>query len=465
MMKKLLRVLKIIVIGLALLVIGLRLSLTPAVRTIANKKLPPALGTEVSVGDLRFGFLRGYAGLSGLRIGQPRGFDAEDKDLFSLGSLEAKVRPSSLRAGVLEVERVEAKDLYVHVIRGRDGRLNVEQLGAGQKVKPEEKRPVKPAKKREKEEVARPIRIKHFAVRNGTIKYTDYSLGEAPVRVNLADLDFEVNDLLMDAAADASAVPPAVVSLVSRLKQEGLPDGRLGLFARVGPVGGAVPVANASARLVGFDLTPFQRFVPPATLTLLGGRGLDVAADIGLKADLLEVNGAIEMAGGSRFPFRVGGTPQEPEFDTSSILFGTFGRLGGVVSGTTGDAMETGKAAAEAVVEGAGALAGGALRTIGGLGRTVKSTAQAGLKGDLKKAGSSLVGGIGSAAKQASGAVAEAVGATQEGLAGSAAALTGKAALDTWRQETDKRWETAWADARKQVAESPFPPARSGAKP
>lgn len=155
--------------------------------------------------------------------------------------------------------------------------------------------------------------------------------------MNLADLDFEVKDLLVDAAADASAVEPAIISLVGRLKQEGLQDGRLGLFARVGPVGADIPPVNAAVCLIGFDLTPFERLVPPATLTLLGGKGLDFATDV-----------------------------------------------------------------------------------------AVKSTAEAGIKGNLKDAGS---------------------------------------ALDAWRQATDTRWEAAWAAAREQVSKATFPPSREALSP
>ena len=307
---------------LVLLLVGLRLVLSPVAKSLANGIPPKALGTEASLGDVSFGFLKGYTGLSELRIGQPKGFDAEDKDLFRFSSFEAKVKPGTLRAGRLEVERLELKDLYVHVIRNKDGVMNVEQLGAKEK-KPEEKKPEKPEEKAK--EPGRPILIRLLAVRNGTIKYTDLSLGKNPVRVDVADLDFEVKDLLVDAVADASGVEPAVVSLVARLKQGGLQDGRVGLFARVGPVGEAIPPVNASARLVGFDLTLVESLVPPATLKLLGGKGLDFSTDIGINKDLLDVKGVVEMAGGSKFPFHVGGTPDKPEFDASSLLFGTFG--------------------------------------------------------------------------------------------------------------------------------------------
>lgn len=457
-MRTLWKILKGLVIVIVLLLVGLRLILSPLVKSLANKVLPEALGTEASLGDVRFGFLRGYTGMSDLRIGQPKGFDAEDKDLFRFSSFEAKVRPGTLKSGEVEVERLELKDLYVHVIRNKDGTLNVEQLGAKEEApKPEVKEPA--AKKEE----PRPLRVKLLAVRNGTIKYTDYALDEKPLRVNLAEIDFEVKDLLLDGKADASVVEPAVVSLLARLKQEGVPDGRLGLSARVGPVGEAIPPVNASARLVGLDLTPFKPLVPPATLTLLGGMGLDLTVDIGLAPDLLEVNGEVVMAGGSKFPFRVGGTPEKPEFDTSSVLFGTLGRVSGAVSGTAKDVAETGKAAAGAVMEGAGTLAGGAFKTIGGLGRAVKNTAEAGLKGDLKEAGSALTEGVGSAAEEAKDAVTEAKDGAKEGLASSTEALSGENALKAWRDATDTRWDTAWAGALDRVSNAPFPPVREAA--
>lgn len=455
-MRTLWKILKVIVIVVVLLLVGLRLILSPLVKTMANKVLPEALGTEASLGDLSFGFLRGYTGLSDLRIGQPKGFDSEDKDLFRFSSFEAKVKPGTLSSGTLEVERLELKDLYVHVIRNKDGVLNVEQLGAKEKEEPAEE---KPEVEEEKEE-ARPVLVRLLALRNGTIKYTDYALDEKPVRVHLSDIDIEVKDLRLDGKADPSAIEPAVVSLLARLKQEGLPDGRLGLSARVGPVGEAIPAVNAAVRLVGLDLTPFKPLVPPTTLTLLGGMGLDFSTDVSVKPDLLEVKGEIVMAGGSKFPFRVGGTPDKPEFDTSSVLFGTFGRVGGAVSGAAQDVAETGKAAAGAVVEGAGALAGGAFKAIGGLGRAVKNTAQAGIKGDLKEAGGALVGGVDVAVSDAAGAVTDTAGAAREGLAESTEALTGETALKAWRDATDSRWDATWAAAREQVSKAAFPPVR-----
>ena len=456
-MRILLKLVKFIVIVLVVGLVALRLFLSPLVRTVVNSVLPEALGTEAHLENVEFGLLTGYTGLGGLRIGQPKGFDQEDKDLLRVGSFEAKVNPMTLRQGTLVVERLEVKDLYVHVIRDAEGRMNVEQLGAAEKP-PAEAEPAPPAEEK-KEAAARPIRIKWLAVRNGIIKYTDRALGKEPVLVHLADLDVELKDLLVDEAA-GDGVEPAVLNVVARLKQEGLQDGRLGFTARIGSIGKDIPAVNASARLIGFDLSPFQSLVPPATLTLLGGQGLDFASEVGLKSDLLEVNGVIEMAGGSKFPFRVGGSPEKPEFDSSSVLLGTVGRLGGVVSGTASDAMETGKAAAGAIVDGAGALAGGALKTIGGLGQAVKSTAQAGLKGDVKGIGSALTEGVTSAASDVKSTVTDTAGTAVGGLADAKAGLTGEAALEAWRKSTDQRWETAWANARIQVAKAPFPPER-----
>ena len=106
-MKRVLKIIKVVVIVLVVLLVGLRLILSPVVKSVANKILPEALGTEASLGDVSFGFLGGFTGLGDLRIGQPRGFDAEDKDLFRFARFEVKVKPGTLRAGTLEVERLE----------------------------------------------------------------------------------------------------------------------------------------------------------------------------------------------------------------------------------------------------------------------------------------------------------------------------------------------------------------------
>lgn len=467
-MKRLLRVLKVLGIVLVLLLLLVGLTLDIAGRSIANRLLPEALHTKASLGGVHIGLLRGVVGVRELQIGQPGAFTNEGPDLLKLSRFGVNVKLGSLSgSGPIVVQRVELSDLLVHIVRNATGDLNVAKLGStsAPPVAVEAVTSAPPAVAKEKAP-ARRIVVERIRIKNGHIRYTDHQLGQArPVDVAVKDIDIALDGLVIDPAAGASQLAPALLELTARLPREGGTDTRLGVLARIGPVGGSVPAVQASLRLVGMELEPFDALIPAGVKTALGGGGLDLVADAAVATNTLKVDGAITMDGGSHYPVTVGGTPDRPEFDKSSVLFGAFGRLAGGVEGTAELAADTGLAAAGTVVDTAGSIAGGALKTVGSLGRALGSTAMSGLTGDLKGVGSGLVATVSAPVSGVYDTMTNTAGSVVHGLGNSANALRGKTAFDDWRKATEKRWDKTWTEARVKVEKAPWPPAPKTASP
>ena len=463
-MKRLLKVLKVggIIVVLLLLLVGITIDILAS--NVANRLLPTALHTKASVGRVHIGLLRGVVGFSRLQIAQPDAFTNSGPDLLRIGSFGVNVKLAGLSgSGPVVIQNVEVKDLFVHVIRNPTGDLNFAALGTPSPTPLATNAAVeavtnasvaKPAT-----EKGRAMIVRHVRIRNGVIRYTDRQLGgEKPVDLELKDIELDLDDLVVDGKNLPATLAPAVLKLTAKLPRQDAPDARIGATARIGPVGPEVPAVQASLRLIGFEFDPFEPLLPAGTRTALGGNGVDVAADISVATNLLRIKGAVTMDGGSHYPININGTPAAPVFDTSSVLYGTFGRLSGGVQGTTKLVTDTGLAAAGTVVDTAGSVAGGALKTVTSFGRAIGATAAAGLKGDLKGVESGLVDTVSAPVSGVYGTVTGTAHSVASGLAKSADAATGGQAFSEWRKATDTRWEKAWTAAREQVDKASWPP-------
>jgi hypothetical protein len=467
-MKRLLRVFKILGIVAILLLLLVTLTLDLVGRSVANKMLPEALHTKASLGGLHIGLVRGVVGLRNLRVGQPGTFTNDGPDLLTLGRFGANVKLGSLPgSGPIVVQRVELSDLLIHIVRNATGELNVAQLGSTNVPEVAVEAPSNAPPVVVKEAApARRIVVEHIRIKHGLIRYTDRQLGDGtPVDVTVKDLDLALDGLVIDPAAGPVQFAPALLELTARLPRAGGHDVRLGAVARIGPVGGGIPAVQGALRLIGFELAPVGGLLPPGVMAALGGSGLDLVADAAVATNMLKVDGAMTMDGGSRFPVTVGGTPDQPVFDKSSVLFGAFGRLSGGVQGSAAVVADTGMAAAGTVVHTAGSIAGGALKTVGSLGHALGSTAMAGLSGDMKGVGSGLVATVSAPVSGVYDTVTNTTRSVVSGLGDSAKALRGKTAFEDWRKDTDKRWDKTWSEARANVEKAPWPPVPKAASP
>ncbi len=482
-MKKLVKISLYIIVVLIVLLAAIRLILPVAAVKIANRKLPELLNTEASLGSLKLGLLSGYVAIRDLRIAQPEGFG--EGDLLRVPELRVKVSLASLFSSPLIVEEVALTDWEVNVVKNRDGMMNVEKLspppspGAAPTPIPEED-----------EEPVSPILVKSFSIRNLSLSYTDHAIaagekkeGEAEesgtaepdsgketevsdrpgseeeiLRVIITAFDLQVDDLLIDPAADPAEVAPAEAVLTARIVQEPFSDGLLGLAARIGPVGGEIPPVNAVLRLGDLELKPLRAVVPGSVALALGGSALDLAADLAAASYILDVDIEVEVAGGHTLAMKIGGTPDEPKVATGGVLFGVVAHLGGGVGRLAGNLGGAGMAVASGTANTTLAVGKGAAGMVGSVGGGLFKSVTSAATGDLKGA----VGGLSDATVGTAGQAVDTVGAAggemAKGATGAAAAGTGADNAFTWRQATPKRWEENWSAAREHLAEMPFPP-------
>lgn len=486
-MKKVVKIPLYVIVVLIVLIAAVRLILPVAAVRIANRKLPEILNTEASLGSLSLGLLSGYVAIKDLRIAQPEGFG--EGDLLRVPELRVKISLPSLFSPPLTVEEVALTDWEVNVVKNRDGVMNFEKLSPAAA-------PDAAATPVPEEAASSPILVKLFSIKNLSASYTDHAIAageesEGPaaaepaaapgekadtpgqpeseeeiLRVVITAFNLQVNDLLIDKTADPAAVEPAEAVLTARIVQKPYTDSLLGLAARIGPVGEGIPPLNAVLRLGDLELKPLGAVVPGSVSIALGGSALDLVADAAVASYLLDVDGEVEVAGGHTLPLEVGGTPDKPEVDTSGVLFGAVAHLGGGVGRLAGNLGGAGLAVASGAADTTLAVGEGAAGMVGSIGGGLFKTVTSAATGDLKGA----VGGLSDATVGTAGKAVDTVGAAA-GEAADGVVVAGEASVGidddrAWREDTPRRWEEAWKEARELLAGMPFPPPpREGGSP
>jgi hypothetical protein len=470
------RVLGYVVLAVIVLVAAALLTLPWTGPRLANKKLPELLRTEASLGSLKLNPLRGRLALGALTIGQPEGFG--EGVLLSLPALNVRVDPASLVSSPLVVEEVALDGLEVNIIRNADGVLNTDALGPRKEAQaePSPAPAPSPAAEAGEEKPAQPVLVKRVAITNLSFSYTDQAIGKeaaagaaapnaqaapAPEKiltVRVKDFNLLLENLLIDPAADPKAIAPAALSITARLIQEELGDGHLGLSARIGPIGKGIPALNGALRLIGLELGPLDAVIPAGTTTALGGDALDIIADFSVATDLLDCQAAIETNGGKSYSLPVTGTPDKPQFDTSSILFVVLSRFGGGVGALAGNIAGAGTAVVGATAETALAVGEGAVGVVGSIGGGLFDTVASVATGDLEGAGEGLTKATIGSAGEVVDTVGTAGGRMAEGAGEAVAAGLGDARAQEWRAGVKDRWAAEWQKAQDGVAAKPFPP-------
>ena len=278
------------------------------------------------------------------------------------------------------------------------------------------------------------------------------------LRVLIASLDLLVTDLLIDPAADPASVKPAEVLLTARIIQDPFTDGFLGLKARMGPVGAGLPAVNAVLRLAHLSLDKIDVVVPDGIAQVLGGSALDLTVDLLLADYILDCEIEVEASGGHSIPLSIGGTPDQPEIDTSSLLFGVMlhfgGGVGSLVGNIGGAGYQVGAAAAESTLA-VGVGTANVLGSIGGgLFKTVTSAATGDLDGAVEGLSDTTVG----TANEAAATAGDVAGVAAEGATATADSTTGEDADREWRADTPSRWQESWNEARELLIDMEFPP-------
>lgn len=145
MKKFFLSVLIAILVVVVIVVVALMLVGGPIIKKSVNTFGPLALGVQVSLQDAQFRPLRGLVRLSGLHVGNPKGFKTEA--LLDVGEVEVLVDVKSLFSDTIVVYRVLVKEPQITFEQGLTknnlGAL-LEQLG-GEKAPAESEKPTSDA--------------------------------------------------------------------------------------------------------------------------------------------------------------------------------------------------------------------------------------------------------------------------------------------------------------------------------
>jgi hypothetical protein len=311
-------------------------------------------------------------------------------------------------------------------------------------------------------EPGKPIRIANVNVQNVTFSFTDYTAGDEPFVLTVTNINLALSDLLIDAAADAESVEPGKATLTAVIIQNGFSNAYIGAETYVGPVGGAVPAVNAQVRLVGLELKPLGSLIPPGTGEALGGSAFDTSVKAAVSESLLDVSVKLDTIANHTIALNVGGTPDEPEFDKSALLFNVFGRGGGTVVNVAGNVTEAGMATAGATLKTAGNLGKDTGKAVANLGKGLFGTVKNVAKGDVKGAAKSLGDTGKNVVTDTAGAVTDTGKGLAEGVGDAGKAAVGGERAAAWRSEVWTRWTTRWPEAQQEAAAMPYPPERLG---
>ncbi|HHE38349.1 MAG TPA: hypothetical protein ENL20_07225 [Candidatus Cloacimonetes bacterium] len=273
-------------------------------------------------------------------------------------------------------------------------------------------------------------------------------------------LQFYLTDLyLLASGIEMSNDSPSIknnlasIEFTGKIQHKKLQDNLFGLYARIRTIRKKIPPINAIFQVIGLELEPFEFLLPLGTYQAIGGDAFDLKTDITLSEKTLHCDLNISTIQGSKLGMKIGGTPQKPEFETTSILFNVVSRLGGgigssilKVGGTTIDAAKTSLNVALG-------LGKGATNVAGSLGKGVFKTVKGVVTADLQEIGDGLKESTVGTVSEAGKTVLETGENLIDGTGETLNSATGKKKADKWRLEKEERWEELWEKRKKEVDE------------
>lgn len=444
-----------ILIGVMVLIILLLIFGPMIAVPFINRAASSNLNASAGIGGLTLNLLYGKAGIRNLRVEQPAGF-ATNRPLLSVNRLRADVDVGSLKEQPLVVQRVWIADLAADIQRNTGGVLNAQALVPSPDVPPEaEEEPEGPAGMGGAGGTPEPppemnvALIREVDLENWRIFYTDKALASDPVLIHLSDVYVRMTNLLVKTGGRDD-------ELSSRLSLEGLiqqgetDPAFLGLVARTGSVGDDIPVVRSALRLVGFDLKQIGAVLPPGVMTTLGGRLIDVEADMTMHPTNMNLAARIRTAS-AIYRLSVTGDPKKPTVKLGEALGNIAGRLGGTVGNLAGNTLSAGAEVAGATIKTVGEAGKGLGKVAQSLGSGLAKSATSLAKGDIKNVGKGLAD---AATGTVMGAVGTVTGTAGEAIKGGVKAtkdVTGMKMHEDWAAGTRERWDTQWEEARAWV--------------
>jgi len=457
-MKKILKIIRKVlgwvVLVVLVLVIVLLIAIPPVVVKVVNARAGDFVNAEVSLEDLDLNLFRGYVEIEGLVVGQPEGF--EGAPLLELPHAHVKLNIGSLINHPIVISDVVVAGLSASIIRDTNGVMNVEKL-AKTPPEPKEEEP-----EEEKAPAGEPpaVALENLLIENLKVRYVDSSFDDKePLDVGVSNLVLSVTDILFDTSAKPARVLPGRVKLTSKIAQGKAADAHLGAIARLGVLGTNVPAVNAGVRLAGLDLDVVDPVLPAGIGTsiaaVLGGRCLDVEADISMSPEVRDIDAAL-VNKSVRLPLPTHGGFDNILADLGKLLTA---RLAGQVTGMAENVGSAGVEVAGTAVKSVGAVGKGAGKIVGNIGGGLLNIGKGAIKGDIKSVGAALKETTVGSVKDAVETVTETAETAVSGVTEAADKGLGGARAEEWRTNAPARWAEMWSTTVTVVDNMPYPTA------
>lgn len=462
----------LVVLLFVILLVALLVLPGPIATRTVNDVLDKVLVVDSEVGKIRAALPGGRVSVHDLSIAQPDGFEGDT--FVRLDEARVKIRPGSLLNQPIVVKEVVVKTLDLNLEKATNGLFNAVALTGVPQAAPgsggdgdsadtgEDSAPGdvgEPATEAEEAAGSPPPAVELRSLRAETlnISYIDHSLNpKQPLNLSLRNVKIEGSDILFDPTGEPDGPLNGTLTMTGETSLEDMSPGFIGLTVRLGTLGTNIPSVVAGLALAGFELAAVDGVIPPGVKTTLGGKALDLAFELQLASDLLNVDGVVVTQGGT-FPVKVGGTPDTPAVNAGAALFGVFGRAGGVVGNVAGNMAGAGMEAGKGIADAGGKAVSGVGKIASSAGKGLLGTAGSLVKGDIKGAGKGLADSAAEMGKGAVDTVKETGSAAGKGVASVGGAGLGLHSADRWNEGKKERFDEMWDVLQAFVAETDAP--------
>ena len=270
------------------------------------------------------------------------------------------------------------------------------------------------------------------------------------IKFHLSELKFLCNSVNI---SNEKTPTPADITFTGKIKNGELGDNLFGIYALVLPDLDNFPTVDAVLQVVGLELESMKSMIPPGTFQALGGDAFDLSAQIATSDTLLNCEIDISMIQGSKLGMNIGGTPEKPELDTSSVLFNVFSRFGGGIGNSFSKLGGTTLGAAKTSLTTALGLGKGVTNVVGSVGKGVFKSVKGVVTLDVGEIGEGLKTTTVGTVTEAGKTVLNTGGNLIEGTGDALGSATGKTTASKWRNTKAARWVELWDKAKTTIKE------------
>jgi len=461
--KKVLRIVGRILLGLLVLVVvalvAARLAAPGLVESKVPKILAETLGVDVALGNIDFALITGSVAIDDFSVEQPEGFNAPP--LITVDHFSVSVDLRSLMGDEIVVNEILWNGGDINLVKTREGVLNATKLvPASDAHATDDGKEVKLAASDEivenKPAIPFSVRIRKVTLKNINLHYVDATFDEKMnLDVTFTNITLDVTNLVVFGEDSGEDLPGQAVLRID-IAQKGMPAARIGLRAAIGVIGEDIPALNAVLLLGNLSLETLGPLIPAGVETALGGDNLHSIMTLSMATNVLRAVGETKTEGSS-FDALITGTPKKPEVQKTGLLFNVMARGFGGIGNVAGNMVaSSGEVVATAGKTGA-AVVKGAANTVGSIGKglfkTLKGVATLNIDKTAEGLKQTTIGSVSEAGKTVTGAGSELTG----GLKNANSAAHGSKREDEWLKNFEERWAGYWDASAVTIKDMPYP--------